>query len=158
MRVRRELCTDALKCKGTVAAIEALFGTQLVTYTHTSGASVIAHTGTLSLPAELDGVVVLVEGFSRIASGRIGNDVLGRHPRPLSNLQDDNPSDDDPHKGDYLVVPQTIVEMYSLGNAKGNANVIQAAVEFVNESSYSAADLGECAPRVLRSIHVVQWS
>jgi len=114
---------DALNCVGTVAGIESLFQTELYSYSNVdTGRTVVVHTGGLTLPQSLSGVVVLVEGFSRFP---VPTKIATHAPSAV----------------DYVIAPESVDAFIAKGAAKGSNKIIQSVAEFQAEPAYTPAEL-----------------
>jgi subtilase family serine protease len=118
--------SDALACKGSVAAVEALFQTELHNFKHAeNGRNVILYTGSLTLPKSVEGIVSFVEGFSRFPT-----------PHKIAKRQVAAGTD-------YVITPEGLDSLLSLNGAKGTGAVIQSVAEFQSEPAYTPNELGK---------------
>lgn len=109
---------DALRCRGTVAAIETAFQTSLRLVAHSaSGMGIIRQIGDFSLPAALAHIVEFVSP-------------LCSYIAPVRNTK---PTRVD--AGTFFIVPETLYRMYNI-TEKGDLRSSQGVVEFQQEQWY----------------------
>jgi len=116
---------DALMCESTVNVLEDLFATKFYTMTHTSGKTIVRHLGDMSVPSTLESHVDFVSG-------------LGAFPFPKREQHITKLGGD--ITPDYVIVPETLTNFYSLQGVKGSTASTQGVGEFQGEPAYTPAD------------------
>ena len=112
--IKCDFTGDSLLCSGNVDQVSRAFETTFHEFTHTEkDVTIIRHVGPISVPESIHEYVELVTG-------------LGHFPVPKYGVAYKSNSNDQ----DFWVVPQTISNMYNIGNAKGSSKSIQSVAEF----------------------------
>ena len=114
-----------MRCVGSVSAIETLFQTELYSFTNVEdGRNAVVYMGSLTLPASLDGLVHMVEGFSRFPTPF----TVAKHTLKANAV-------------DYVIAPESLESIYQFNGAVGSTKVVQSVAEFQGEPSYTPSEL-----------------
>ncbi|SPQ96371.1 unnamed protein product (mitochondrion) [Plasmodiophora brassicae] len=117
---------DSLRVTAPVKCVESLFQTELYSFVHETGRTLVRQFGPCSIPSYLAPIIQLVTAISDFPVGK------PRVLRHLSGRQSDE---------GYNVVPSTLSSLYKIEDGVDARGCSQAAIEFQDDASYSPADL-----------------
>jgi len=116
---------DFVKVMTSAGAVEKLFNTQVMTFTHAHGSTVAKTMGTYEVPESIAAAVDFVAGLSDFAQPRSSK----KKPTAKADATISP-----------VVIPASLRQMYSVPETAA-AKVSQGVAEFQDDSSYSKTDL-----------------
>eukprot|EP00930_Biecheleria_cincta_P084302 TRINITY_DN73793_c0_g1_i1.p1 TRINITY_DN73793_c0_g1~~TRINITY_DN73793_c0_g1_i1.p1 ORF type:complete len:458 (+),score=82.15 TRINITY_DN73793_c0_g1_i1:34-1374(+) len=127
-----KVSADAVEVRCSVADAELLFESQMFTYVHDNGHSVVRTMGPHSVPAAVAAVIDFVEGIADFPMHRSS---VHKVPRGADGIPTAKGSTKLP-----LVAPQTLLKMYKVPAAQ-LSKVSEGPAEFQDDTSYNKEDL-----------------
>lgn len=118
---------DAIEVRCSVVDAERLFQTEIYSFVHDNGHTVLRSMGSHSVPKEVAGVIDFVEGIADF-------------PMHRSSVRRSTISTQGGTTKTALVAPQTLLNMYNVPAAK-LSKVSEGPAEFQDDTSYNKEDL-----------------
>jgi tripeptidyl-peptidase-1 len=130
--VKVQKTADAIEVRGSVADAEALFNTEVYSFVHDNGHTILRAMGPHSVPIDVHPAIDFVEGISDFPMHRSSS-------RKVRKPIGDEPLKDQAVQA--MVCPQTLLGLYSVPPDAKVTTVSQGPAEFQDDTSYNKQDL-----------------
>lgn len=118
---------DSIDIRLSVGEVESLFQTEIFSFVHENGHTILRSMGEHSIPSHLAGIIEFVEGIADFPMHRPSVRKVPHEKNAGSNIP--------------LVIPQTLKTMYNVPNISRQSVVSQGPAEFQADTSFNQQDL-----------------